>query len=918
MALKIISLVFVISLAFGMVTPNQVKDVPFNVNEVINRVSPHHPLTPNPQSLSPTLPTGEFLIDTGIAYVPADNDQRSPSVAFDGTNYFVVWEDYRSGLNYEIDIYGTRVSQTGAILDPVGIPISTVDDNQRSPSVAFDGTNYLVVWEDERGHPNTYDIYGARVNQEGVVLDPNRIVISALAGNQLNPAVVFDGINYLVVWEDSRTGSYYDIYCTRMNQAGVVLDTNGIAISTARYDQTLPSVAFDGINCLIVWQDFRSGWDYDVLGARVNQSGIVLDLNGIAISVPSNDQYAPAVTFDGTNYLVVWQDERNGDTSDIYGARVNRAGGVLDPSGIAITTAANAQYSPSVAFAGTNYLVVWQDRRNYPSFDIYGARVNQAGLVLDSIGIAISTAMYDQGEPSVAFNDTNYLVVWQDNRNSSFDIYGARVSQTGTILDSAGTVISLAAYWQSSPSVAFDSTNYLVAWQDNRNSQFDIYGARVSQTGSVLDANSIAISTAAYSQVSPSVAFDGTNYLVVWQDNRNGSFDIYGARVSPTGAVLDTSGIAISTTADDQYSSSIACNGTNHFVVWTDERNGRGNIYGARVSQTGTVLDSAGIALSHEAYWQWTPSVAFDGINYFVVWENFLGIENIHGARVSQTGIVLDPNGIVISRAGHPQLHPAVAFDGTNYLVVWEDGRSGSRCEIYGARVSQTGTVLDPGGISITTIAGYRGLPSLAFNGTNYLGVWQEYRSFSWDIYGAKISQAGLVIDSFAISSQRGDQISPALARGPGNQMLITYSGWTDSVNEHPANTVRIWGKFYPFVPGIAEEKSKVKTQKAKLLEVYPNPAKAMIYVRVPPTFCSSLRSDDSSSCLPQSASGGGEDRRRRIKIFDVSGKMVKEIATPSARNDEMGEAKISLKGINPGMYFLRLGKETKKFLVIK
>ncbi len=795
---------------------------PFNINEIIEKVSsqrttelPCDSLTVYTGNImmseyeqkSESSRTGEFLIDTNIVYVPTRKDQYSPSIAFDGTNYLIVWHDTRCGTGYS-DIYGTRVSPAGTVLDPVGIAISTAGGSQAFPSVAFNGINYFVVWG------NCGAIYGARVSPAGTVLDTAGIAISTTAYEQELPSVAFDGINYLVVWLNQ---DHWNIYGARVNPMGTVLDTAGIAISTAANDQKSPSVAFDGTNYLVVWEDTRSGSSSDIYGTRVSPAGTVLDTAGIVISTAANGQYSSSVAFDGTNYLVVWDDQRSGSSSDIYGARVSPAGTVLDPAGIAISTAAYYQWSPSVAFDGTNYLVGWHDNRNvsYPGTDIYGARVSPTGTVLDPAGIAISTAANNQSLSSVAFDGTNYLVVWDDQRSgSSSDIYGARMNTAGTVLDTTGIAISTTAHDQYSSSVAFDGTNYFVVWEDKRNvSSFsDIYGARVNPAGTVLDTTGIAISTAPYDQYCPSVAYDGTNNFVVWEDKRNGHTDIYGARVSPAGTVLDTSGIAISTAPYYQCSPSVAFDGTNYLVIWEDTRSGYSDIYGARVSPAGTVLDPAGIAISTAAYGQWRVSVAYDGINYLVVWEDGrpYTYSDIYGARVSPAGTVLDPAGIAISTAAFHQDSPSVAFDGTNYLVVWNDNRTSSTMDIYGARVSPAGTVLDPAGIVISTAIFKQYNPSVAFDGTNYFVVWEDcpYANGYYDLYGARLSPAGTIIDQFAVSTQIGNQNTPALVHGSGDQLLITYSGYIDYINGHPAYTMRIWGKFYPFV-GIEEEEAK-------------------------------------------------------------------------------------------------------------
>src|SRR5262249_53870728 len=94
---------------------------------------------------------------------------------------------------------------------------------------------------------------------------------------------------------------------------------------------------------------------------------------------------------------------------------------------------------------------------------------------------------------------------------------------------------------------------------------------------------------------------------------------------------------------------------------------------------------------------QWAADVAFDGTNYLVVWDDLRGSsEYISGTRVAPNGTALDPYGVMIMPSyGGPA--PRVAWGGGVYLVAASYGG----VEIWGARVAPGGTPLDPTGFPI-------------------------------------------------------------------------------------------------------------------------------------------------------------------------------------------------------------------------
>ncbi len=361
---------------------------------------------------------------------------------------------------------------------------------------------------------------------------------------------------------------------------------------------------------------------------------------------------------------------------------------------------------------------------------------------------------------------------------------------------------------QEDPAVAFDGTNYLVAWEDYRNGSYDIYAARVTPAGAVLDPRGFAVSTAADEHRNPAVAFDGANFLVAWEDWRGGQNpNIYGARVTPGGVVLDTAGIAITTATAYQESPSVAFDGTNWLVAWQDNRSGFYQILVARVSPAGAVLDTAGIPVTNASRQRGSPSVAFDGTNSLVVWNdsrNTSTSNDIYCARVSPDGEVLEPNGIPVSRAPRSQTTPGVAFGDSLFLTAWQDDRA-SDYNIHAARITPQGGVLDTAGIPVCTVPRQQYKPALAFDGTEFIAAWEDARGgANSDIYGARITTDGVVYDEQLLATRTGSRFDPDLARGPGSQVMLVYQGYTDTVGGRTYNKPRTWCKLGPLT-GVEE-----------------------------------------------------------------------------------------------------------------
>lgn len=436
----------------------------------------------------------------GVALSTATRDQTVPTSVSDGSGGVIVtWQDFRSSTDW--DIYVQRVNAAGVVQWAAnGVALCTADGNQLTPTITSDGAGGAIVsWHDGRSFPGgaPISIFAQRVNASGVVQwAANGVSLCTTVNGRNDPTIVADGSGgAIVTWEDYRSGTNNDIYAQRVNASGVAQWTaNGVALCTAATDQLGPMIVSDNAGgAIVTWYDLRNGVDDDIYAQRVSNVGAVVWIaNGVPVCAAVNSQFLPTLIPDGAGgAIVTWEDLRSGNY-DVYAQRLSSAGVVQwTANGVALCTTADTQGVPTIVPDGSGgAIVTWYDFRSGTDNDIYAQRVNASGAVQwTPNGVALCTAAGNQFNPAiVSVSSGGAIVAWRDRRSgTNYDMYAQRVNASGVAQWTAnGVALCTAAGDQSNYTIVSDgAAGAIVAWQDARGVDYDVYAQQVSAGGIV-------------------------------------------------------------------------------------------------------------------------------------------------------------------------------------------------------------------------------------------------------------------------------------------------------------------------------------------------------------------------------------------------------------------------------------------------
>jgi len=334
--------------------------------------------------------------------------------------------------------------------------------------------------------------------------------------------------------------------------------------------------------------------------------------------------------------------------------------------------------------------------------DIYVAE-RTAGTEQFADPMQVTNNVLDQCNPDIAVGtDGRFYVVWQDNRRGNWDIY-VSTSADGAVW-SAPVRVAESDYDEVRPAIAVDSQSpnrAYVTWQDNRAGNQDVY---VSSSNNGFVSKTVqAVTSHAQNQTEPRIAVDGSNTVyIVWTDDRNGATDIYGA-ASNSGP---WSNVRIAGAAGNQFSPVVAAEpgGSVLHLAWVSDLAGNEDIcYGVSNGLPASPLTAVNIIDDTSEADQGAPAIAVAGgagaARVFVCWQDARNTANNQDMDIYAAEIkVGDETNLLVGDGGTStyQSEPAMGVDlhGRPY-VVWTDGRNATDQVYFAASTFVEPTPLD-------------------------------------------------------------------------------------------------------------------------------------------------------------------------------------------------------------------------------
>jgi len=364
---------------------------------------------------------GASLVSVGDAVqISEGTTLASPaSIAYSGGDGYLA--SFSGEVASNAAVYLASLGRTGTHQTPTKFTIGPAD--AFGGPLAWTGDRFGLAWSDRRDARSTvinYEIYFNIVNPDGSKRNQD-LRVTYVDGFSISPALAWTGNEFVVLWQDDglRSG-INEIFGQRIDVNGVPLGGNVRLIDDGGRGQTSPAVAAGQRTIGAVWMRGDATL-HELMFAAFDHQLQPLGAPQLITSRMASGVY-PTIVYNQTEYIIAWYDP-DSTLKTVYGAVRDELGGELVAAKPIAQTSGHARY-PALLPYGDRALLVWSDDRdNNLGYELYGKTLdNKLGTLTPEK--RLTSAIGDSVDPTLSFGPRGEVgVLFGDNRTGTKQVY---------------------------------------------------------------------------------------------------------------------------------------------------------------------------------------------------------------------------------------------------------------------------------------------------------------------------------------------------------------------------------------------------------------------------------------------------------------------------------------------------------------
>jgi len=312
--------------------------------------------------------------------------------------------------------------------------------------------------------------------------------------------------------------------CVRGSTVACETSCGSTGTGTCNPDCTLPAPA----GCQV--PDEVCNWIDDDCNGEIDDGTEFGVIPGTAKAITDGafETGSTIIAFGSTNYVIAWEDDRNGHPSELYTRAVALDGSDVSAD-VQLISNESSEYLGDIVWNGSEFGIAYHSNYISPTStnEVWIVTLDESAGQKNKHNIIVE--LYEQENASLIWDESVWGIAWLDSRivSTSHNIFFAQANTVDlTIIDDSENTVSTSMSYPTYPDIAWSGSQYAIVWNQNHGTNRKLYFRTLDPDGTP-DPLIVPVTEDFKTTSNASIVWTSSQWVVAWPGEKNDGTEGY-------------------------------------------------------------------------------------------------------------------------------------------------------------------------------------------------------------------------------------------------------------------------------------------------------------------------------------------------------------------------------------------------------